>query len=172
MKINLKKLLSGAVEHIPFEGTADLSKEEIYGARPFRSPIQYRGKITSHLGVLRLHGEIATTYTTACARCLKPLEVPLSAKVDMVLVQGEDAQQEDDDVFAIEGDEVDPEDVLIPALYFEINMAYLCEDDCKGLCPHCGANRNVTTCNCIDRQVDARLAVLQTLLDKKQDDAE
>ncbi|MGE4548896.1 MAG: DUF177 domain-containing protein [Intestinibacillus sp.] len=171
MKINLKKLLSGAAGRIPFEGTADLRAEELYGAHPFPYPVCYRGEITSHLDVLRLTGEIETTYVTACARCLKPLGIPLSAEVDMVLIQNEDGQEETEDVFMIEGDEVDPEDVLIPALYFEINMAYLCKEDCKGLCPHCGADRNVTACDCSDHQIDDRLAVLKTLLDKKQDNA-
>ena len=169
MKINLKKLLSGAVERVPFEGTADLGAEELYGAHPFRYPVSYRGEVTSHLGVLRLTGEVSTAYATACARCLKPLEIPLCADVQMVLVQEQDGEEEAEDVFVIEGDEVDPEDILIPALYFEIDMAYLCKEDCKGLCPHCGADRNVTTCDCGDQQIDDRLAVLKTLLDKKQD---
>lgn len=166
MKINLKKLISGAVERIPFAGEVDLSAEQLYGAHPFRRPVQYRGEVTNHLGVLRLNGTVTACYETACARCLKPLEIPLTANVDMVLVQ----EQEDDgeDVFVIAGDEVQPEDALIPALYFEVDMAYLCKEDCKGLCPHCGADRNQTVCGCGEQQIDDRLAVLKTLLDPKQ----
>ena len=169
MKINLKKLMNGAAERIPFEGEADLSQVELYGVRPFHDPVRYRGEVVSHLGVLRLCGEVSTIYTTACARCLKPLEIPLSARAEMVLVQGQDGDEEAEDVFLIEGDEVDPEDVLLPALYFEIDMAYLCKEDCKGLCPHCGADRNVMACDCGGQQIDDRLAVLKALLDKKQD---
>nr|WP_295267812.1 YceD family protein [Veillonella sp.] len=46
----------------------------------------------------------------------------------------------------------------------------LCQDDCKGLCVHCGANKNVSPCSCESFVVDPRLAVLRTLLDEKDDD--
>ena len=45
-------------------------------------------------------------------------------------------------------DSVDPADVLVPALILQVQMTYLCKEDCKGLCPHCGADRNVTDCDC------------------------
>lgn len=44
-------------------------------------------------------------------------------------------------------------------------MTYLCKEDCKGLCPHCGADRNVTECDCESRQIDPRFAALRALLD-------
>jgi uncharacterized protein len=36
----------------------------------------------------------------------------------------------------------------------------LCQPDCKGLCPHCGINRNLATCECAEKPVDPRLAAL------------
>jgi uncharacterized protein len=36
----------------------------------------------------------------------------------------------------------------------------LCQEDCKGLCPHCGINRNLATCECVEKPVDPRLAAL------------
>lgn len=42
----------------------------------------------------------------------------------------------------------------------------LCQPDCKGLCPECGANLNYTTCSCADSQIDPRLASLKHLLDR------
>jgi uncharacterized protein len=44
-------------------------------------------------------------------------------------------------------------------------MKPLCRDGCKGLCPVCGANLNVTTCGCDTRWADPRLAPLKALLD-------
>jgi DUF177 domain-containing protein len=44
----------------------------------------------------------------------------------------------------------------------------LCRDDCQGLCPVCGANRNTIDCSCEVRWEDPRLAVLKALL--KDDD--
>lgn len=170
MKIDLKKLISAKAESIPFAGTVDLSAEEFNGERPFRSPVRYNGEIISQTDVLRLRGAVETTYETRCARCLKPLAIPLSIQVDMVLMPDDGEAVEEDDIFLFQGDAIDPADVLIPELLLQIDMVYLCKEDCKGLCPHCGADRNVTRCDCGETHIDDRLAVLKTLLDKRQED--
>jgi len=36
----------------------------------------------------------------------------------------------------------------------------LCQEDCKGLCPYCGNNRNLASCECTEKPVDPRMAVL------------
>lgn len=67
--------------------------------------------------------------------------------------------------FVLTSDSVDPADVLVPALILQVQMTYLCKEDCKGLCPHCGADRNVTDCDCDKKQIDPRFAALRALLD-------
>jgi uncharacterized protein len=42
-------------------------------------------------------------------------------------------------------------------------MKPLCRDDCRGLCPVCGGNRNLVACACAQRTPDPRLAVLKDL---------
>ena len=164
MKIDLKQL--SALHHgsIPFEETIDLREETLYGAKPFQSPVQLSGEVSNESGVLRLKGTIKTIYSTACARCLKPLDILLTAQADMVLSDDPDAVEEDD-LFVLTGDSVDPADVLVPALILQVQMTYLCKEDCKGLCPHCGADRNVTDCDCEKKQIDPRFAALRALLD-------
>lgn len=165
MKIDLKQL--SALHHgsIPFEETIDLREETLYGAKPFQSPVQISGEVSNESGVLRLKGTIKTIYSTACARCLKPLDILLTAQADMVLSDDPDAVEEDD-LFVLTGDSVDPADVLVPALILQVQMTYLCKEDCKGLCPHCGADRNVTDCDCEKKQIDPRFAALRALLDE------
>ena len=85
MKIDLKKLNGVYGSKIPFSGSVDLSGEELYGAHPFQHPAQYEGEIVNHLGVLTLSGTIKALYSTCCSRCLKPLDVLLTAQVETVL---------------------------------------------------------------------------------------
>ena len=162
MKIDLKKL-NGAGS-VPFTGSVDLSEEEMYGVHPFQHPVLYEGVIERHLDVLTLRGTIRTTYSTPCARCLTPLDIPISAEVDMILTH--DALSEEDDVFVLTDDFVEVEDVLVPALLLQVEMTYLCKEDCKGLCPICGADRNKTDCGCQTTDIDPRLAVLSSLFNK------
>ena len=153
MKIDLKKLNTSAHASIPFDETIDLTDEKLYGAKPFQSPVHIKGVVSNESGVVRLAGSIETIYSTECARCLKPLEIPLPEA------------EEEDDLFVLTSDSVDPADVLVPALILQVQMTYLCKEDCKGLCPHCGADRNVTDCDCDKKQIDPRFAALRALLD-------
>lgn len=163
MRIDLKKLVYGS--SIPFSGTVDLSHEQLYGAFPFRHPAQYAGEIVNQLGVLKLSGTIKALYSTCCARCLKPLDVLLTAQADAVLSR---EGAEEDNVFLLTDDTVEVEDILVPELLLQVNMTYLCRDDCKGLCPVCGGNRNEIACSCEQKQVDPRFAALAALLDSKK----
>ena len=164
MKIDLRKLTGAREAAIPFSETLDLREEKLYGAKPFQSPVQISGEVTNESGVLRLRGKIEAVYSTACARCLKPLDIPLTAEADMILSDDPEAE-EDEDLFVLTGDSVDPADVLVPALILQVQMTYLCKEDCKGLCPHCGADRNEVECDCDKKQIDPRFAALRALLD-------
>lgn len=165
MRIDLKKLSGVYGSKIPFSGEADLSAETMYGEHPFQQPVQYEGEIVNHLGVLKLNGIVQAVYSTHCSRCFKPLDVPLSAQVETVLSR---EGGEEDDIFPITEDAVEVEDVLMPELLLQVRMTYLCKEDCKGLCPVCGADRNVSSCTCETRQIDPRLAALASLLEKKK----
>ncbi len=127
MRIDLKKLVYGS--SIPFSGTVDLSHEQLYGAFPFQHLAQYVGEIKNQLGVLKLSGTIKALYSTCCARCLKPLDVLLTAQVDAVLSR---EGAEEDNVFLLTEDSVEVEDILVPELMLQVNMTYLCRKTAKG----------------------------------------
>ena len=162
MKIDLKKLNASAHASIPFDETIDLTDEKLYGAKPFQSPVHIKGVVSNESGVVRLAGSIETIYSTECARCLKPLEIPLSAEADMMLSDDPEAEEEDD-LFVLTSDSVDPADVLVPALILQVQMTYLCKEDCKGLCPICGSNLNQGQCGCKTDNIDPRFESLRSL---------
>lgn len=165
MKLDLKRIAVTDGETIPFSYDADLTKEEMNGEYPFRTPVHVEGEVRNHLGVLNLHATVRALYQTQCARCLAPVNVDLNVPCDMIL-SAEVQDDERDDIYQLEGDSVELDDIVIPALLLEVHMTYLCKPDCKGLCTTCGKNRNEGPCGCDGRQIDSRLAVLQKLLDK------
>ena len=165
MKLDLKRIAVTDGETIPFSYDADLTKEEMNGEYPFRTPVHIEGEVRNHLGVLNLHATVRALYQTQCARCLAPVNVDLNVPCGMIL-SAEVQDEERDDIYQLEGDSVELDDIVIPALLLEVHMTYLCKPDCKGLCPTCGKNRNEGPCGCDGRQIDSRLAVLQKLLDK------
>jgi uncharacterized protein len=57
-------------------------------------------------------------------------------------------------------------DILAEQMLLILPMKVICRSDCRGLCPHCGANLNSEDCRCEARSADPRLAPLARL---KQD---
>lgn len=60
---------------------------------------------------------------------------------------------------------IDLEPLLREYMILEMPISPLCRPDCQGLCPVCGENRNIVTCNHEDEPADPRLDVLKQLLD-------
>ena len=64
-----------------------------------------------------------------------------------------------------DGDQADLDDILTTAVVLNMDSKLLCSEDCKGLCPKCGADLNLGPCGC-KPEMDPRLAVLQQFLNK------
>lgn len=61
------------------------------------------------------------------------------------------------------GVEINPSALVWEEFSLALPVKPLCSDSCKGLCPHCGANRNTQECACANNSGDPRLAVLRGL---------
>ena len=70
----------------------------------------------------------------------------------------------DEEAYPLAGDELDLEPLARDAVLLELPLAPLCAEDCRGLCPTCGANRNTEPCAC-PRPVDPRWSALDALRD-------
>jgi len=76
----------------------------------------------------------------------------------------------DDDIHLVQEEIVELDPYLREAFAVSLPMAAICREDCKGLCPVCGKDRNTETCGCESEAVDPRLAPLQDLLPKMNPD--
>ena len=80
----------------------------------------------------------------------------------------EEIQDEDNpDIFPIEGDSADLDEIIMTAYVLSMESKMLCRPDCLGLCDKCGANLNNGPCSCRS-EGDPRLAKLAQLLDSKE----
>jgi uncharacterized protein len=124
----------------------------------------------------RLEGTVRTELELTCSRCLEPYRMPIDAAFDVRYLPASDAAaegerevaEEDLDTSIYRNDEIDLNEVLREQFYLALPMKPLCRDDCAGLCPQCGTNRNTGTCSCAAEFEDPRLAPLKGL---KRDNA-
>ena len=60
------------------------------------------------------------------------------------------AREEGDETYPLEGYRADISRAAFEALLSELPMRFVCREDCKGLCPVCGRNRNTNPCDCLE----------------------
>jgi uncharacterized protein len=71
----------------------------------------------------------------------------------------------DDEAYPLAGDVLDLEPLARDAVLLDLPLAPLCAEDCLGLCPQCGINRNEETCSC-EEPADPRWSALDSLRDQ------
>lgn len=113
----------------------------------------------------------------ACDRCLAPIRLEAEELLETLLVvepppRGEAAPErelgEDElGVVHLGGDLLDTEPLLIEQIQLAVPARPLCRPDCRGLCPQCGADRNVEPCRCEEGTADPRWAALAELRERR-----
>ncbi|QMV19328.1 DUF177 domain-containing protein [Granulicella sp. 5B5] len=117
---------------------------------------------------IRLRAHLHSRFQQLCARCLDPVTQPLDTDMDLIFrpsgvddEAGERAISEDETEIGYYGSSgLLLEDAVREQVLLTLPGRMLCQPDCKGLCPHCGINRNLATCECAEKPMDPRLAAL------------
>jgi uncharacterized protein len=107
-------------------------------------------------GACYLHVRARGRYDTVCHRCLDAAGVALDVEFDVVVRRGVDragsrGDESADNHYIMIGaneHEVSLHPLIRENVVVDIPMLILCSDDCKGLCPRCGTNRNHGACRC------------------------
>jgi len=122
-------------------------------------------------GVLA-RGRVDATVTRMCARCLDPVDEPVDVAfaeefeptIDVATGRPLPAP-ENELVFPIDEHHIlDLGEAVRQNLLAALPIAPLCRDDCAGLCPTCGVNRNTNSCDCVTDDANHPLAGLAALL--------
>lgn len=108
---------------------------------------------------LTVNGEVRTTWTGTCRRCLGPASGPLVAEVQELY----QVRPTSEEAFAFDGEQLDLGPMVREVVLMELPPAPLCREDCAGICPTCGADRNQAPCDCEQELGDPRWAGLDAL---------
>jgi len=118
---------------------------------------------------VRLSGKLSASVQIDCARCLAPVPVSVDESFDLFYIPSVDPAalreerelgEEDLMVGFYQADQIDLEDLVREQIELALPMARLCGNECRGLCPECGANLNEGQCSCAPDHTDPRWAAL------------
>lgn len=164
-------------EPVSWDETVDVAADELDRGEVLElGPVRWRGRVSATEVVedepaFYLKAHLDYEQTLACQRCLDPVREPVSAEVALLLVRAATAptpgehqlEEEELGIVHVDGESFDTRPLLLEHMQLAVPMKPLCREDCKGLCPGCGQDRNEGECDCEDDWVDPRWAALETL---------
>ncbi len=162
--------------------SASVSPEEIDLIHPdfgFTDKIRAQLVVTHVEQQYIIRGQLTTQAQAKCVRCLKSFSLPVDEHVDWIVQvvtdQTEEIGEDDaEDFWHIPAgtSELEIGDRVREIILVSLPTNPRCQADCRGLCPHCGADLNEEECECSDERIDPRWAALQDLVhQQKKDDA-
>ena len=135
------------------------------------APATVNGKVRLSGNQVFVNGHVETRAQVECDRCLKPVELPVN--VDFTLEYISDSDYESIDtaelteaemsVSVFDGAVLDVDEIVKEQILLTVPTRMLCREDCKGICPECGADRNTGECDCVTNDTDPRWAALKNL---------
>ncbi|MDX9714453.1 MAG: DUF177 domain-containing protein [Dissulfurispiraceae bacterium] len=140
------------------------------------SPVRAQLHIIKTGSDIILTGEVSADLELCCSRCLKNFASSLNSRIEVSYhpssgtARDDHRQLRDDELetgYYID-DELDTDDVLVEQLLLNVPMKPLCSQNCEGICPVCGSDRNENRCSCSTKEPDPRLRQLEQLLKKKE----
>jgi uncharacterized protein len=140
----------------------NFSRQEVYP-----NPLHLAAGINKFGKNIQCRVTMRTTASYICDRCLVQYDKPFDFQFGLLFHMGKDdleTAEEDVVLLPVETIEVDLAEWITENLILEIPIKSLCREDCKGICPHCGANLNHDSCQCGKEAVDPRWEKLKDLL--------
>jgi len=121
-------------------------------------------------GEIRVQGRYSGTFEADSDRCLATASYPLESAFDLFYRPPPDADADEVEIDEgeaeigfYEGLGLELADVIKEQVLLALPMQKICREDCKGICPVCGANRNEVACDCHIELADDRWRALKNL---------
>jgi uncharacterized protein len=138
-------------------------------------PPTVSGEVRSDGRRVHLRGRVTARVQIECDRCLKPVELAVDSSFKLEYVTTEDYQtqqaieltEDDLDLSIFDGEALDIDELVAEEIVLAVPDQVLCDENCKGICDRCGADRNTTDCGCETKQADPRWAGLKELVNRK-----
>jgi uncharacterized protein len=158
----------------PFDFEISLAPEEIEldsDEAKLKNAAQVKGILTRHIAQIDVEGTIFAPLEIDCSRCLLAIDKDLEVNFHAVFVTPENFTETkeaelnagDLDVSVLEGNEINISELVREQILLNLPEQVFCQENCKGLCEKCGANRNLIDCKCIEKEVDPRWSALKNL---------
>jgi uncharacterized protein len=137
----------------------------------FETPLQSEVRVWKAGQSVLIKGKVQTNLQLQCVRCLKEFSFPISSTFELTLhplketssTEEKELGEEDIASSFYEGGDIHLSEIACEQIFLEIPYKPLCHEECKGLCPVCGKDLNLTSCDCAKEEFVSSFSALQKL---------
>ena len=134
-------------------------------------PASISGKVRLSGHEVFVNGHVETRVQVECDRCLQQVELPVNSDFSLEYITGSDYEssqvaeltEAEMSVAVFDGKALDVDEIVKEQVVLAVPTRMLCREDCKGICPECGVDRNTGECSCVTDDIDPRWAALKNL---------
>lgn len=148
MELQIAAALKQVGQPFSFSLTVPL-QPELFGGRTVvcAEPIAVFGQYVFDGKGFGVEGRVQIVLRSVCARCAESFDEPLSFGFAERFAKPAEIE-EDSETYPYEGDRLSLRQAVMDNLFLHLPLTSVCREDCKGLCPVCGVNRNEASCDC------------------------
>ncbi len=170
MKILIPSLEKHAGEFVPFSDQVSLAALGIDAAGSEDAVMNINVEATYLGDRVLVKGRWYVDLKDVCSRCLEQADYRQEEQFteEFTRLTGSAPEADPDcapfageENFSYSGDVLDLAEYLRQSFLMSQPLKILCREDCRGLCPVCGVDRNREECCCQDEKIDPRLRVLE-----------
>lgn len=164
LRINISKLSDGDHQYSLLTEPSQIGLDE-----RFNREVRVAAAVEKANRQIVLQVEAQSGGLFMCDRCLEEFQKDVTSIYSILYVQGGDPpsdHEQDHEIQYLPADVniIDLGEDVRQYLILSLPLKLLCREQCAGLCPVCGANRNKTRCNCTVEETDPRWATLKRFL--------
>ncbi|HJP91523.1 MAG TPA: DUF177 domain-containing protein [Pyrinomonadaceae bacterium] len=134
-------------------------------------PAAVNGQIKLAGNEVLVNGHIDTRAQVECDRCLQPVQLPVNTHFALDYISGRDYEsnaaaeltEAEMSLSVFDGEAIDVDEIVKEQILLAVPTRMLCREDCKGICPQCGVDKNTGECSCVTDNTDPRWAALKNL---------
>lgn len=158
--ISVKNSLYNEGDRYEFDISAEIEPMDYMGNVRFED-VKVTGSYFSDGNNVRFYGKVDVKCIFECDRCLKEFYKNFNFNFSEIF----SSDAEDENLLISKNSIVDLQPLVNDTVISSLPIERLCKEDCKGLCPHCGIDKNFSSCACSDVDEDNPFAVLRGLVD-------
>jgi uncharacterized protein len=172
MRIELANLEEGGgkIAHTYESGELDLLDDRVL----LSASASISGKIRRSGQQVFVTGHVDAQVQVECDRCLKQVDFPVTADFKVEYITEDDYRssqvaeltEEAMLLSVFDGKTIDIDEIVREQVLLSVPGRMLCGENCKGICPNCGMDRNRDECKCETGAVDPRWSALKKLANK------